>query len=128
MRGGILVTKCLAIRGATTIEENTKTAIITATTQLLLEIVRANDLIIGEIAAAWFSTTTDLNAEFPALAIRKLGWMNVGMLCAHEMSVPNSLPQCIRVLILINTNKHPEDLVYVYLNEAVGLRTQGLDP
>jgi len=122
------VTKCLAIRGATTIEENTKTAIITATTQLLLEIVRANDLIIGEIAAAWFSTTTDLNAEFPALAIRKLGWMNVGMLCAHEMSVPNSLPQCIRVLILINTNKHPEDLVYVYLNEAVGLRTQGLDP
>lgn len=122
------MTKCLAIRGATTIEENTKTAIITATTQLLLEIVRANDLIIGEIAAAWFSTTTDLNAEFPALAIRKLGWMNVGMLCAHEMSVPNSLPQCIRVLILINTNKHPEDLVYVYLNEAVGLRTQGLDP
>ncbi len=122
------MTKCLAIRGATTVEENTKEAIINATTDLLLEIVRANDLAIDEISAAWFSTTIDLNAEFPALAIRKLGWMNVGMLCAHEMSVPNSLPQCIRVLILINTNKTPEDLAYVYLKKAVGLRTQGLNP
>jgi len=121
------VTKCLAIRGATTAEGNTKDAIINATTELLLEIVRVNDLVIEDIAAAWFSTTTDLNAEFPALAIRKLGWMNVGMLCAHEMSVPNSLPQCIRVLILINTNNTPEDLAYVYLKGAIGLRTQGLD-
>tara|TARA_Y100001001_G_scaffold151327_1_gene162819 strand:- start:103 stop:471 length:369 start_codon:yes stop_codon:yes gene_type:complete len=121
------VTKCLAIRGATTAERNTKDAIINATTELLLEIVRVNDLAIEQIAAAWFSTTTDLNAEFPALAIRKLGWMNVGMLCAHEMSVPNSLPQCIRVLILINTDNTPEDLAYVYLKGAVGLRTQGLD-
>tara|TARA_B100000586_G_scaffold251454_1_gene210661 strand:- start:263 stop:631 length:369 start_codon:yes stop_codon:yes gene_type:complete len=122
------VTKCLAIRGATTAEGNTKDAIINATTELLLEIVRVNDLAIEQIAAAWFSTTTDLNAEFPALAIRKLGWMNVGMLCAHEMSVPNSLPQCVRVLILINTDNTPEDLAYVYLKGAVGLRTQGLDP
>ena len=122
------MTKCLAIRGATTAEGNTKDAIINATTELLLEIVRVNDLAIEQIAAAWFSTTTDLNAEFPALAIRKLGWMNVGMLCAHEMSVPNSLPQCIRVLILINTDNTPEDLAYVYLKGAVGLRTQGLDP
>lgn len=122
------MTKCLAIRGATTVKENSKDAIINATTDLLLEIVRANDLAVAEIAAAWFSTTIDLNAEFPALAIRKLGWMNVGMLCAHEMSVPNSLPQCIRVLILINTNKTPEDLAYVYLKGAVGLRTQGLNP
>ncbi|MBD47726.1 MAG: chorismate mutase [Dehalococcoidia bacterium] len=121
------MTKCLAIRGATTAERNTKDAIINATTELLLEIVRVNDLAIEQIAAAWFSTTTDLNAEFPALAIRKLGWMNVGMLCAHEMSVPNSLPQCIRVLILINTDNTPEDLAYVYLKGAVGLRTQGLD-
>lgn len=120
------MTKCLAIRGATTAEGNTKDAIINATTELLLEIVRVNDLAIEQIAAAWFSTTTDLNAEFPALAIRKLGWMNVGMLCAHEMSVPNSLPQCIRVLILINTDNTPEDLAYVYLKGAVGLRTQGL--
>ena len=122
------MTKCLAIRGATTAAGNTKDAIINATTELLLEIVRVNDLAIEQIAAAWFSTTTDLNAEFPALAIRKLGWMNVGMLCAHEMSVPNSLPQCIRVLILINTDNTPEDLAYVYLKGAVGLRTQGLDP
>ena len=121
------MTKCLAIRGATTAEGNTKDAIINATTELLLEIVRVNDLAVEQIAAAWFSTTTDLNAEFPALAIRKLGWMNVGMLCAHEMSVPNSLPQCIRVLILINTDNTPEDLAYVYLKGAVGLRTQGLD-
>jgi chorismate mutase len=79
------------------------------------------------VAAVWFTTTQDLNAEYPALAARRLGWMNVALLCAHEMLVPNSLPMCIRVLMLVNTEKAPEDLEYVYLKGAVGLRTQGLD-
>jgi chorismate mutase len=119
---------CWAIRGATTAEANTKESMLSATKELLQAIVKENQIEPSQIAAVWFTTTPDLNAVFPALAARQMGWMNVGLLCAHEMAVPGSLPQCIRVLILVNTEKDPKDLKFVYLKEAVGLRTQGLDP
>jgi chorismate mutase len=118
---------CWGIRGATTVEENSREAILDATKELLQRIIVENDLDKSQVAAVWFTTTQDLNAEYPALAARRLGWMNVALLCAHEMLVPNSLPMCIRVLMLVNTEKAPEDLEYVYLKGAVGLRTQGLD-
>ncbi len=119
---------CWGIRGATTAEDNSRDSILSATKELLQRIIDENDLDKSQVAAVWFTTTSDLNAEYPALAARQLGWMNVALLCAHEMAVPNSLPRCIRVLILVNTNKSPEDLKYVYLKEAQGLRTQGLEP
>jgi chorismate mutase len=118
---------CWGIRGATTVEENSRDAILDATKDLLECIVAENDVDRSQVAAVWFTTTQDLNAEYPALAARRLGWMNVALLCAHEMLVPNSLPMCIRVLMLVNTEKQPQDLKYVYLKGAVGLRTQGLD-
>ncbi len=119
---------CWGIRGATTAEDNSRDSILSATKELLQRIVDENDLDKSQVAAVWFTTTSDLNAEYPALAARQLGWMNSALLCAHEMAVPNGLPRCIRVLILVNTNKSPEDLKYVYLKEAQGLRTQGLKP
>lgn len=119
---------CWGIRGATTAEDNSRDSILTATKELLQRITDENDLDKSQVAAVWFTTTSDLNAEYPALAARQLGWMNAALLCAHEMAVPNGLPRCIRVLILVNTNKSPEDLKYVYLKEAQGLRTQGLEP
>jgi chorismate mutase len=118
---------CWGIRGATTVEENSRDAILDATKDLLECIVAENEVDRSQVAAVWFTTTQDLNAEYPALAARRLGWMNVALLCAHEMLVPNSLPMCIRVLMLVNTEKQPQDLKYVYLKGAVGLRTQGLD-
>ncbi|MBM3925181.1 MAG: chorismate mutase [SAR202 cluster bacterium] len=119
---------CWAIRGATTAEANTKESILSSTKELLQTIVKENRIEASQIAAVWFTTTSDLNAVFPALAARQMGWMNVALLCAHEMAVPGSLPQCIRVLILVNTDKNPKELKYVYLKEAVGLRTHGLEP
>jgi len=119
---------CWGIRGATTAEDNSRDSILTATKELLQRITDENDLDKSQVAAVWFTTTSDLNAEYPALAARQLGWMNAALLCAHEMAVPNGLPRCIRVLILVNTSKSPEDLKYVYLKEAQGLRTQGLEP
>ena len=119
---------CWGIRGATTAEDNSRDSILTATKELLQRITDENDRDKSQVAAVWFTTTSDLNAEYPALAARQLGWMNAALLCAHEMAVPNGLPRCIRVLILVNTNKSPEDLKYVYLKEAQGLRTQGLEP
>src|SRR2546428_11822668 len=81
------------IRGATTTEEDSETAIVDATTELLAELARENALSPGDIAAAWFTTTPDLTAEFPAAAARRFGWGDVPLLCGHEMSVPASHPR-----------------------------------
>ncbi len=113
---------CRGIRGATSVEANSPDAILAATTELLAEMMRANDLRIDNIASAFFTTTLDLNAEFPAVAARQLGWHNVALLCAHEMDVPGSLPMCLRILLHVNTEKEPQELVHVYLRGAKVLR------
>ncbi|MQF64695.1 chorismate mutase [SAR202 cluster bacterium AC-409-J13_OGT_754m] len=119
------MTNCWGIRGATTVDDDNGESILEATRELLEAIMDANQLDKSQVAAIWFTTTSDLKAEFPALAARKMGWDKVALLCAHEMNVPNSLPKCIRVLLLVNTNKAAEDLKFVYLREARGLRDHG---
>jgi len=114
--------RCRGIRGATTVDANSPEAILEATTQLLSEMMQANDLRVEDIASAFFTTTPDLNAEFPAVAARKMGWDDVALLCAHEMSVPGSLGQCLRILLHVNTEKAPQELVHVYLRGAKVLR------
>jgi len=116
--------RCRSIRGAITVADNTRESIIAATKELLQNIKEANALEIDEIAAAWFTTTTDLNAEFPAAAAREMGWTQIALLCAHEMNVPGSLSGCIRVLILFNTEKKNDEIVNVYLKEAKKLRAE----
>ncbi|TMD14232.1 MAG: 3-deoxy-7-phosphoheptulonate synthase [Chloroflexi bacterium] len=97
------------IRGATTTDEDSEAAIVDATTELLAQLARENALRAGDIAAVWFTTTPDLTAEFPAAAARRFGWGDVPLLCGHEMAVPvsnpRSLPRCIRVLLLVNTDR-----------------------
>ena len=114
------------IRGATTAETDSEAAIVDATIELLAEIVRANRLKPDDIAGAWFTTTPDLTAEFPAAAARQLGWGDVPLLCAHEMAVPRSnprsLPRCIRVLLLVNTEVPASAIRFVYLRGAERLR------
>ncbi len=114
--------RCRGIRGATTAEANSPEAILEATTELLAEMMRANDLRVEDVASAFFTTTSDLNAEFPAVAARKLGWTDVALLCGHEMQVPGSLPMCLRILLHVNTEKEPQELVHVYLRGAKVLR------
>lgn len=115
---------CRGIRGATTAPANTREAILTATKELLTEMVRANRVKIDTVAGILFTTTSDLNAEFPALAARELGWTNTAMLCGHEMAVPGSLPHVIRVMMLWNTAKSSSKIVHVYLHEAQSLRPE----
>jgi chorismate mutase len=114
--------RCRGIRGATTVDENSPVAILAATTELLTELVRANSLQVEDIASAFFSTTTDLDAEFPAVAANRLGWTDVALLCGHEINVPGSLRQCLRVLLHVNTEKGQQELVHVYLRGAKVLR------
>jgi chorismate mutase len=114
--------RCRGIRGATTVEENDPDAILEATTELLTELVRANGLQVEDVASAFFTTTPDLNAEFPAVAANRMGWTDVALLCGHEMSVPGSLAKCLRVLLHVNTEKTPDQIVHVYLRGAQVLR------
>jgi chorismate mutase len=113
---------CRGIRGATTVEENSVEAILAATRELLYIMIRANDIDPDDVASAIFTTTFDLNATYPALAARQLGWYDAALLCGHEMDVPGGLQRCIRILVHWNTNRHPKDIVHVYLRGAKNLR------
>ncbi|MFB0556762.1 MAG: chorismate mutase [Dehalococcoidia bacterium] len=114
---------CRGIRGAITVTANNKESIIAASKELLEEMVRANGIEINEVAAIFFTTTSDLNAEFPAAATRELGWpQHLALLCGHEMNVPNSLPHCLRILMLVNTERGTEEIKHIYLREARRLK------
>ncbi len=115
--------QCRGIRGAITVSVNDKESILAATGKLLMEMALANKIDFEDIAAIFFTTTPDLNAEFPASATRELGWpSNLALLCGHEMNVHNDLPRCLRVLILVNTEKGAEEITHVYLGEAKKLK------
>lgn len=113
---------CRGIRGATTADANTPEAILAATRELLVQIIESNDLDPADIASAIFTTTPDLNAEFPALAARQLGWHDVALICGHEIAVPGAAPMCIRVLIHWNTPKSQTEINHVYIRGARHLR------
>jgi chorismate mutase len=113
---------CRGIRGAITVPENTKEAIIAASKELLQNMIEANQVVISDIACILFTTTPDLNAAFPAAAARELGWTQVPLLCSHEMDVTGSLSRCLRILVLFNTNKGIEEIVSVYLRGTEILR------
>jgi len=115
--------QCRGIRGAIAVPANSKKGILAAAKKLLTEMAKANKIETKDIAAIFFTTTPDLNAEFPAVATRELGWpSNLALLCGHEMNVPNTLPRCLRVLMLVNTKKGPEEIMHVYLGEAKKLK------
>ncbi|HEU5348227.1 MAG TPA: chorismate mutase [Ktedonobacterales bacterium] len=114
--------RCRGLRGATTASDNSAAAILTATRELLERLVARNAIDVADIASAFFTVSDDLDAAYPALAARELGWTEAALLCAREIPVPGSVPRCIRVLLHINTTKRQNELRHVYLREAVALR------
>ena len=121
------MTKVRAIRGATTSDNNTKEDIVEATRQMLVSLVEANDLRKEDVISAFFTTTKDLNTQFPAVAARKIGWTEVALMCSHEMFVPDAQGKCIRVMVHVNTDKSPQEINNVYLKDAVNLRKRGFE-
>lgn len=115
---------CRGIRGATTVTENTREAILDATRELLAHIIESNSIQPEDVASAIFTTTPDLNAEFPAVAARDMGWNDTPLLCGQEIAVPNSLKHCIRILIHWNTTRPASEIIHVYLREARSLRPE----
>jgi chorismate mutase len=113
---------CRGIRGATTVENNDAEEILQATRELLALMIRLNGIEEADVASAVFTTSGDLNAEFPALAARQLGWFDTALMCQHELDVPGSLRKCIRILIHWNTEKPIAEVVHVYIKGAANLR------
>lgn len=113
---------CRGVRGATTVDSNSRDDILTATRQLLGLMIRLNGIETERVGSAIFSVTRDLDAEFPALAARQLGWLEVPLLCTYEVDVPGSLRQCVRILVHWNTEKAQHDIHHVYTKDAVRLR------
>ena len=119
--------KCRGIRGATTVDANTKECIYASTKALLREMIKANDVDKDDMASIIFTATEDLNAAFPAKAAREMGILNIPLLCSREINVPNSLLSCLRILILFNTNKKPDEIKHIYLKGAADLRSNDND-
>ena len=113
---------CRGIRGATTADANTKEAIHGATTELVQALIDANGLEEDSLAAVFFTITPDLDAAFPATAARRLAWANAPLMDMTQVVVDGSLPRCIRILILVNTDKEPKELEYIYLKGGASLR------
>lgn len=110
------------IRGAITVNANTEEAIKDATLELLTELVEKNKLEEADISHVFFTLTKDLNAAFPAKFARlDFGWKKAAMMCHHELDVPNSLPMCLRAMVVVNCGEtfEPE---FVYLKGAEKLR------
>ena len=113
---------CRGVRGATTVESNTREEILTATRQLLALMIRRNRIDPVDVASAYFTVTPDIDAEFPALAARQLGWLEVPMICGNEMAMTGGVPRCIRILVHWNTDKSQSEIHHVYTRDAVTLR------
>jgi len=110
------------VRGATTVEANSPESILEATKELLAAMLKVNDVDVEYVASAFFTVTPDLNAEFPAIAARDMGWSSVALLCGHEMNKPGALPMTLRVLLHVNTEKAAREIKHVYLRGARVLR------
>ncbi|MFC3882720.1 chorismate mutase [Bacillus songklensis] len=111
------------IRGATTVHRNDGDEIIAETEKLVLQMIEANQLVPEQVASVLLSVTDDLNAAFPAKALRTIeGWAHVPVMCMREIPVPDSLPKCIRVMMTVNVDIPQKEVKHIYLREAVSLR------
>ncbi|GMK46212.1 MULTISPECIES: chorismate mutase [Paenibacillus] len=111
------------IRGAITVDVNEKEPILQATLELLQEVVKQNDIVPDDIASVFITVTQDLDATFPAIAIRQMsGWDLVPLMCALEVPVKGSLERCVRFMIHLNTDKTQAEINHVYLGGARVLR------
>jgi len=111
-----------AIRGAVQVDANESAAILEGTSELVAGVMMRNRLTPADVISVVFSATRDLNAEFPALAARKLGFQDVPLLCCAEIDVPGAMPRVVRLLMHVETGSPRSAIQHVYLRGAAALR------
>jgi len=116
---------CRGVRGATIASGNSREEIHSATRELVIEMMHANDIDQDDLASAFFTTPSDLTAAYPAEAARLMGWEYVPMLGAVEMDKQGGPARCIRVMLLWNTIRGPREIKHIYLKGTEALRTVG---
>jgi chorismate mutase len=111
-----------AVRGAVQVEANESAVILAGTAELVTEVMGRNDLSTDQVISVIFSATPDLDAEFPALAARKLGFQDVPLLCCREIPVQGAMPRVVRLMMHIETEQARTEIHHVYLRGAAALR------
>jgi chorismate mutase len=111
-----------AIRGAIQVDANDRVAIMDSTAELVSQVMERNGLRTDQVVSVLFTATADLDAEFPALAARSIGFQDVPLLCCAEISVPGALPRVVRLMMHVETTLSRSDIQHVYLRGAAALR------
>lgn len=111
-----------ALRGATTVDEDTKDQVTSRTKELVTAMLHRNDVSKDDLISIVFTATDDVHSMFPATAAREVGLGDVPLLCARELDIEGATPRCIRVLMHVMTDKARSELHHVYLEGARGLR------
>ena len=109
------------IRGAIIAKRNSRQAILEATTELLESVIGANEITQDQVAGVFLTATPDLDADFPAYALREMGWTQAPALCAQEIAVPGAMERVIRIMIFVNQSTQRK-VQHQYIREARALR------
>ena len=112
-----------AIRGATQAEANSSDSISAATQELLLEMLKANQIRVEDVISVIFTVSPDLNAAFPATAARQVGFSDTPLLCAVEIGVPGALERAVRILMHCSVDASTLPISHIYLHGAKSLRS-----
>jgi chorismate mutase len=117
--------RVVAVRGATTLDADTREQVLTRTTELLAALLERNQLGSADLISLIFTATDDIHSEFPAAAVREAGISDVPMLCARELPIegPSNIPLCIRVLAHVQSAQPRAALRHPYLHDARQLRS-----
>jgi chorismate mutase len=111
-----------ALRGATTVDEDTEAQVTERVVELLQLMWERNGVDHDDLISIWFTATDDIHSKFPAAGARSIGYGDVPLICARELDIVGATPRCIRVLAHLTTERSRADLHHVYLHGAVGLR------
>jgi chorismate mutase len=112
-----------AVRGATQLDEDSREHMLERVAEMVTDVMTSNGLAVDDFISVIFTATSDLVAEFPAYAARRLGFGDVPLLCARELEIEGSLPRVVRMLAHVETDLPRADITHCYLHGAASLRT-----
>jgi chorismate mutase len=111
-----------AVRGATQLDEDSREHMLERVAEMVTDLMTSNELGIDDFISIIFTATSDLHAEFPAYAARRLGFDDVPLICARELEIEGSMPRVVRMMAHVETHMSRSEVTHVYLHGAAGLR------